>query len=130
MYIVVEGDDPGFDIYVNGQALARYQDSLEQLSLSLQLRPLLDFFSVDQNSMAQVMGPDPSEWGTMLPRPQWFFPMEGLETIHGLLEFLRQNPAAIGSETPMVVFELEEFERVLAKTAQYGLRWHLAVSFR
>lgn len=31
MYIVVEGDDPGYDIFVNGHALARNEDALESL---------------------------------------------------------------------------------------------------
>src|SRR5437016_6222649 len=28
MYIVVEGEDPGFDIFVNGRSLARHEDAL------------------------------------------------------------------------------------------------------
>jgi hypothetical protein len=52
LYIVVEGDDPGYDIFVNGQALARNEDSLERLASRLQVTPLLEFFSADENSMA------------------------------------------------------------------------------
>ena len=44
MYIVVEGEDPGFDIFVNGRALARHEDALEKLAVSLGVRPLIDFF--------------------------------------------------------------------------------------
>ena len=51
MYIVVEGEDPGFDTFVNGRALARHEDSLEKLAMSLGVRPLIDFFSADENSM-------------------------------------------------------------------------------
>ncbi len=35
MYIVVEGEDPGYDIFVNGHALARNEDALEKLALRL-----------------------------------------------------------------------------------------------
>ena len=52
MYIVVEGEDPGFDIFVNGRALARHEDALERLALRLRVRPLIEFFSADENSMA------------------------------------------------------------------------------
>ena len=45
MYIVVEGEDPGFDIFVNGQALARNEDALERLADKLSVRPLLEFFA-------------------------------------------------------------------------------------
>ena len=41
MYIVVEGEDPGFDIFVNGRALARYEGAIERLALELGVRPLL-----------------------------------------------------------------------------------------
>jgi hypothetical protein len=130
VYIVVEGEDPGFDIFVNGRAIARYENALEQIALRLRVRPLLEFFSADQDSMAVVMEQKNVEWGTMLPRPQWFIPQEGLETVHALHEFLLANPAALGSETPLVVLELQDFEKVLRKTGEHELRWHLAVSFR
>ena len=35
MYIVVEGEDPGYNIYVNGRTLARYESAVESLALSL-----------------------------------------------------------------------------------------------
>jgi len=37
LYIVVEGEDPGFDIFVNGHALARNEDALERLAESLRV---------------------------------------------------------------------------------------------
>jgi hypothetical protein len=44
MYIVVEGEDPGFDIFVNGRALARHEDALERVALRLGVKPLIEFF--------------------------------------------------------------------------------------
>ena len=55
LYIVVEGEDPGFDIFVNGRALARNEDALERLAARLNVRPLLEFFSADEDSMALLM---------------------------------------------------------------------------
>jgi hypothetical protein len=54
LYIVVEGEDPGYDIFVNGQALARNEDALERLAERLHVTPLLEFFSADENSMASA----------------------------------------------------------------------------
>jgi hypothetical protein len=132
MYIVVEGEDPGFDIFVNGRALARNEDALEKLAFRLGVKPLLDFFSADENSMALLLeeGAGDPEWVKTLPPPQWFSPEDGLETISTLLNFLRKNPLALGSETVPVMNELEEYERVLRKTAERSLRWQLAVSWR
>ena len=132
LYIVVEGEDPGFDIFVNGKALARNEDALERLAERLNVRPLLDFFSADENSMALLLeqGAGNPEWARNLPQPQWFNAPDGLSTVRALIDFLVANPAALGSETQAVQAELREYERVLHKTAQRELRWHLAVSWR
>jgi hypothetical protein len=132
LYIVVEGDDPGYDIFVNGQALARNEDALERLAERLHVTPLLEFFSADENSMAllQEQGVTNPEWARHLPQPQWFEAPDGLLTVCALMEFLFADPAALGSETQAVLVELREYERVLRKTAQHGLHWHIAVSWR
>ena len=132
MYIVVEGEDPGFDIFVNGHALARNEDALEKMALRLGVKPLLEFFSADQNSMALLLeeGAGDPEWAKTLPPPQWFSPGDGLTTIRALLDSLRESPATLGSETSAVITELEEYERVLRKTLQRHLRWQLAGSWK
>jgi len=132
LYIVVEGEDPGFDIFVNGQALARNEDALERLAERLKVRPLLEFFSADENSMALLLdqGAGNPEWARHLPDPQWFSATEGLLTTRALIVFLAANPAALGSDTMPVLSELQDYESVLRKTAEHGLRWHLAVSWR
>ena len=132
MYIVVEGEDPGFDIFVNGRTLARNEDALEKLAERLGVAPLLEFFSADQNSMAVLLdeGAGDPEWAKTLPPPQWFSPEDGLDTISALIEYLKESPAALGGDTANVLRELEEFERVLRKTAFRNLKWQLAVSWR
>jgi hypothetical protein len=132
LYIVVEGEDPEFDIFVNGHALARNEDALERLAERLHVHPLLEFFSADENSMALLLeqGAADPNWARHLPQPQWFDASDGLLTVRALLDFLGSTPAALGSETHPVLSELREYERVLRKTSQHGLRWHVAVSWR
>jgi len=132
MYIVVEGEDPGFDIFVNGRALARNENSLEKLAERLAVKPLLEFFSADENSMALLLeeGSGDPEWAKTLPPPQWFSAEEGLITVCTLVDHFRQHPAGLGSETAPVLQELAEYERVLRKAAERRLRWHLAVSWK
>jgi hypothetical protein len=132
MYIVVEGEDPGFDIFVNGRMLARHEDALERLALSVGVRPLIEYFSADENSMSLLIeeGAGNPELVKRLPPPQWYRGAEGLDTVEGLIEVLRDEPHKLGSEGPMVLEELNEYATVLRKTEQRGLRWHLAVSWR
>ena len=132
MYIVVEGEDPGFDIYVNGRALARQEAAIERLAHTLSVKPLLDFFSADENSMALLIeeGAGNPDLLHRLPPPQWYRPEDGLATVRSLIEALDQEPRRLGKESVAVVSELREYERVLQKTAERGLRWHLAFSWR
>ena len=132
MYIVVEGEDPGYDIFVNGRALARFESAVERLALELGVRPLLEFFSADESSMALLIeeGAGNPELLKRLPPPQWFGAEAGLETVGALLRALENDPLLLGSESPLVQSELAEYATVLRKTAERGLRWHLAVSWR
>jgi hypothetical protein len=132
LYIVVEGEDPGFNIFVNGQALARNEDALERLAERLKVSSLLEFYSADEDSMALLLeqGAGNPDWAVHLPQPQWFNAADGLLTVRALIDFLVAAPVALGSETQPVLIELREYERVLRKTAQRELRWHVAVSWR
>lgn len=132
MYIVVEGEDPGFDIFVNGRSLARNEDALERLALRLGVKPLIEFFSADENSMSLLIeeGAGNPELMKRLPPPQWYSADEGLVTVETLLQALREEPQQLGTEGTQVVAELDEYARVLSKTQRLGLRWHLAVSWR
>jgi len=132
MYIVVEGEDPGFDTFVNGRSLARHEDALEKLALRQGVRPLIEFFSADENSMALLIeeGAGDQELLRRLPPPQWYSPADGLKTVHALLQALEDDPQQLGTEGKQVISELKEYQEVLEKTKERELRWHLAVSWR
>ena len=97
MYIVVEGEDPGFDIFVNGRSLARHEDALERLALRLGVRPLIEFFSADENSMSLLIeeGAGNQELMRRLPPPQWYSPEDGLRTVRALLMTLEADRCAV-----------------------------------
>ncbi len=132
MYIVVEGEDPGFNTFVNGRSLARHEDAVERLALSLGVRPLIEYFSADENSMALLIeeGAGDHELIRRLPPPQWYSAEDGLATVRALRASLEREPQQLGSEGVRVLAELGEYAEVLEKTADRGLRWHLAVSWR
>ena len=132
MYIVVEGEDPGYNIFVNGRALARHEDALEKLALRIGSRPLIEFFSADENSLALLIeeGAGNRELMRKLPPPQWYSASAGLSAVQALVEQLELDPQQLGSEGRAVLSELQEYTEVLTKTQSRGLRWHLAVSWR
>lgn len=132
MYIVVEGEDPGFDTFVNGRSLARHEDALEKLALRQGVRPLIEFFSADENSMALLIeeGAGDQELLRRLPPPQWYSPTDGLKTVQALLQALQDDPQQLGTEGKQVISELKEYQEVLEKAKEREMRWHLAVSWR
>jgi hypothetical protein len=131
-YIVIAGDDPGFDTFVNGVALARNEDKLEKLSAQLHIPHLLDFFSADTDSMAllEQEGYKLPTSPSMLPPTQWFSSEDGLEAVSDLHEYLEAHITYLGDDTAAAVQELEEYMTVLEKASARNLRWHLAVSWR
>src|SRR5258708_6963375 len=132
MYIVVEGEDPGFDIFVNGRALARHEDALEAVALRLGVRPLIEFFSADENSMSLLIeeGAGNPDLIRRLPPPQWYAAGDGLTTVKALVAALEDDPQQLGTEGQQVLAELQEDERALEKTMPAALRWHLPRSCR
>ena len=76
-----EGKDPGFDIFVNGQVRARYEEALERLPERLDARLSLEFSSVDKNSMVGLLeqGSENPRWIQHLPQAQWFHPEMALQ---------------------------------------------------
>jgi len=127
LYIVVEGEDPGFDIFVNGHALARNEDALERLATGINVIPLLSFLCADEEAVVALVenGSDESGELPFRPQPQWFNPLDGLLTVQILLNHLDYSPSSLGSETAAVFLELREYERVLRKTVERGLQWRL-----
>lgn len=131
MYIVVQGEDPGYDTYVNGRALARHEDAVEKMAIQLGVRPLIEFFSADENLMALLVegGAGDADLLKQLPPPQWYRGEDGLATVNALIDELQNEPQQLGSEGVLVLEELREYAVVLRKTAERGQRWHMAVSF-
>jgi hypothetical protein len=132
MYIVVQGEDPGFDTFVNGRSLARHEDALERLALRLGVRPLIEFFSADENSMSLLIeeGAGNRELLNRLPPPQWYSAADGLTTVEALVGALKHEPQQLGTEGEQVLAELLEYKKVLQKTREREMKWHLAVSWR
>jgi hypothetical protein len=132
MYIVVEGEDPGYNIFVNGRALAKNESAVEALAERLGVLPLLTFFSADENSMSLLIeeGAGNPDLLKRLPPPQWFEAEDGLRTVTALVAALENDPKRLGEDGEQLLSELREYEMVLRRTAERGLRWHLAVSWR
>lgn len=131
LFIVLERQISGLDAYVDGKTLSRVEESLDRLANQLGVTPLMAFFSVDPAEGAAFLaeleaqadgGAEPIE----LPEEEWFSANEGLQTGNALLEHLAEHPVAV-READAVISDLREFQCVLQRAADEGVRWHLAV---
>jgi hypothetical protein len=120
LYIVAENKPEEMDLFVSGKALSQATARLSCAAKKIGMRELMTFFSQNPDNVAEFM----DEGASALPPEQWFEPADGLTTVRALIAHFSAAPA----ETA-VVADLREFESVLQRLKDAGLRWHLAVDF-
>ena len=131
LYVALEKEIPEFDASsVCGKLLAKAQKKLDGIAQRIGLRPLEDFISTDPEEIRGLLEDvDGVPDGLEIPAEQWFKASDGLKTVRGLLEHLRDDPAGI-RDVRGVINDLEATEQVLAVAAKKRIRFHLAVDFR
>ena len=124
-YIVLDREEPGFDTFVNGKALAKAATALNTLCDKFDLPSLDDYVNFSDDELGDLLDesidiPDTDE--------TWFTPEEGLQCFSQLEAYLRDNPKAV-KNSAAVLEDLGEFIEVLDKAREIGARWHLALDF-
>lgn len=125
LYIVLERELPGTDIYVNGNFLSKNKDTLEKVAKKLGVATLMSFFSASPDEIASLMEVDvDSVKGNPKYEEKWFAAEDGLRTVNSLLGTL--SGSGIG-DVDRVEADLREFTKVLELAKSNGIRWHLAI---
>ena len=127
-YIVLDNEEPGFETFVNGKAVAHAIDELDALCDRLGLPMLDSFMGQSADELADLLdeeielpeGEDPDDDG------KWFEPRTGIRLIDALVTALKENPDAVESADSLIE-DLTEYHHVLAQAQAIGARWHLAV---
>jgi hypothetical protein len=115
-YIVLEQEIDGLDTMMDGKALSRNIELLDEAAKKLGVRPLSEFFSMDADGMADVLDDDAD--GIEVPPMKQFSAQEGLATIRALLP----RPDALPA-----LHDLKDCERILSAAAQHGVGWHFQI---
>ena len=129
LFIVLEKEIPEFDSFVNGKAIGRAEPDLAKIAADLGIQPLMNFFAVELAREEYFLEEEEFESDTYSP-PQitWHKASEGLKTVQGLLNYLRENPNAL-QKADEVLADLQDFARVLTTAEQHQVRWYLNVDF-
>lgn len=127
-YIVLDREIAGIDTFVNGKAIARESEQLDQVTQRLGLRELNDFVSANPEELLSIA----EELGVELPHappPEaWFTPEEGLNWISNLQSRLTDHPYEVG-DAEAVMRDLAEYRDLLLAVQAHAARWHFAVDF-
>jgi len=126
LFVVVNAEDPGFDVGVNGKTVARHHPRLGGLAAELGVEPLERFVSMDPAELADLVeGVSEAEAaGVLGGEAEWHDPARGLASLRALLAHLE----GAGRETPHaaeLVEDLRGFVEVLEGAEQTGLAFHL-----
>ncbi len=131
LFIVLEKELPGIDTFVNGKALAKAENILDEIASQLNIRSLMSFFSVSEEMVLSTIDEVDAEEELIklnIEPEKWFAPSEGLNTIRELLIFIQNNPGSIDA-SDFVIKDLKEFEAVLSEAEKHKISWHLEIDF-
>src|SRR5260370_7294185 len=112
-YIVLERTLTNFDVYVNGNMLAKESDTLERLAKKSGVTPLLSFFSIDPEEVTSLVGDEGEtieRLGGKATKEQWFNAEEGLRTVRALVDSLQRTQSTPENR---LVGDPRQFHRVL-----------------
>ncbi len=116
-FIVLNDDDPGFDAFVNGKALAQEAENINDIAMKIGLLPFEHYLSQDL-----------SEFGVPETEPLWFDAGEGIKWAGKLKDYIMANPDSVLDATA-VVEELDEYLRVYGEARTRGLQWHFELDY-
>ena len=127
--IALEREIPGYSLKMDGSALSRSSEQLEELARKAKVKSLMEFFSAAPEHLEAFIedhGVDPTKAKAKWPDEQWYAAEDGLTTIRALQSQLSSvNPRVRGA----VERDLGDFASDLEAAHASNIRWHLAIDF-
>jgi hypothetical protein len=121
LYLVLDNEDPGFDVATDGKAVGKASDKINAICASLGIPPIDDFVSMSMEEVADILDEEIPE-----VKEQWFTAEEGLVYFKKLAAHLKSHPAVIASSAS-VVEDIADYITVLEQATQVGARWRLSM---
>jgi len=128
-FIVLERTIPNFDVYVNGNMLAKESDTSERLAKKSGVTPLLSFFSIDPEEVTSLVGDDGEtieKLGGKVQKKQWFNAEDGLRTVRALVDSSQRTLSTAGKGWWRNSGNLSG---VLVAAHGQGIGWHLGIDY-
>lgn len=124
-YIILDAEEPGFDTFVNGKAIA-HADDLEAFCVKAGLPTLESFVSQSREELEDMLDEEIELPEGESDEAQWFDAEEGVNYVDALIAALRKEPDAVESAAE-VIDDLLEYKAVLEQAQAINARWRLAL---
>ena len=139
IYIVLQSQEPDFDVEVDGTAFSEQADQIVSLCEEHGLASPFEFFSVSQEEFAEFAADfdDLAEDEDIeidrdaIAEPDdetWFAASLGLDWIADLRTAIEDSPGALSDEQS-VLDDLTEYERVLTAAEAVDMGWHFGIDY-
>lgn len=127
-YIVLNREEPGFDTFVNGKAVAHAMDELDTLCEEIGLELMESFLGESEDDYSEREDEESkySEDEDQEERGIWFDADEGISYFDALITEIRENSEAV-DDPKGVIADLEDYRRVLVGAKDIEAKWHLAI---
>lgn len=123
IFIVLDGEHPDIDTFVDGKALARERERLEAISKALRLPSFDDFVPMPGGEAGRPEGGGAEAPGTGV---KWHRAEEGLAFVQAIASHIRLNPGSVKRQAD-VLDDLAQLVEVLEGAKAAGARWHFSV---
>jgi hypothetical protein len=117
-FIVLDSENPGFDTFVNGKAVAHARDAIYVITDSLGLKGIDDLTSFGDLDEEFDVAEEHRE--TEIP---WFEPREGIDWIAAIRRHILSNSSLV-KEPDRILEDFAEYEQILQSAANIGAKWH------
>ena len=125
-YVVLDVEEPGFDTFVNGKAIAHASDELNRLCDMNELPRLDSFIGQSIDEFSELLGEELELLQGNDGEAKWFEPSDGIALIESIVSAIKRRPDSVSS--PEAVFDdLAEYRTVLEKARDIKAKWHLAL---
>ncbi|MFZ6756729.1 hypothetical protein ACO0K9_05870 [Undibacterium sp. Ji50W] len=125
-YIVLDNDEPGFDSFVNGKAIAHAIEELDTLCEQADLPRLESFMGQSAEDMADMLGEEidlPEDDAAPLV---WHTADAGIAYIEAVIYAIDNMQHGLQASDE-VLEDLEEYRRVLEQAKEVDAKWYLAL---
>lgn len=127
-YIVLDVEEPGFETFVNGKAIAHAVEDLDALCQELQL-PILDsFMGQGIAEFEDFLDEDFNLANSEDGEEKWYKPEAGITLINSLIATIKTSPSTV-TDPDEVIADFQEYLDVLEKAKAINASWYLAIDF-